>query len=242
MRSTVVFKRRWRDPTRAQLVDGTAVIEAVLLDWGHTLFDTPGSVDFIVEWASRNGSPIDAPDALSLWDGARRHSRTAEEIAKGRDKSSELHRTCWTALWSDLDERVPGIAEALYEFETTAAGWSPFVDTGDLLRALADRGVPAVIVSDVPFDLRPILAHYGLHELIHTYVLSGEHGTIKPELRLFGIALEAVGVDAANALMVGDNHINDGAAIDAGIRTLLLPPAAHGAPRGLQAVIDLVDG
>lgn len=218
------------------------MIKAVLLDWGHTLFDTPGSVDFIVEWASRNGSPIDHDEARDLWDGARRRSRSAEEIAKGRDKSAALHRACWIALWADLDARLPGIATELYEFETTAAGWSPYVDTGEVLRALADRGVPAVIVSDVPFDLRPILAHYGLADLIHTFVLSGEHGTIKPELRLFGIALEAVGVEAADALMVGDNHINDGAAIDAGIRTLLLPPAAHGEPRGLWAILDLVDG
>ena len=218
------------------------MIKAVLLDWGHTLFDTAGSVDFIVDWASRSGSPIDAAEARTLWDSARRRSRTAEEIAKGRDKSAELHRACWTALWDDLDARLPGIAPALYEFETSAAGWSPYVDTAEVLRALADRRVPAVVVSDVPFDLRPILSHYGLGDLIHTFVLSGEHGTIKPELRLFVIALEAVGVDAADALMVGDNHVNDGAAVEVGIRTLLLPPAAHVEPRGLWSIIDLVDG
>ncbi len=218
------------------------MIKAVLLDWGHTLFDTAGSVEFIVDWASRNGSPIDAGSAHALWDSARRRSRTAEEIAKGRDKSADLHRQCWTALWADLDCQVPGVAQALYEFETTAAGWSPYVDTAEVLRAIHDRGIPSVIVSDVPFDLRPILAHYGLDQLIHTFVLSGEHGTIKPELRLFGIALEAVGVDAADALMVGDNHINDGAAIEAGIRTLLLPPAVTGQPRGLWSIVDLLDG
>lgn len=218
------------------------MINAVLLDWGHTLFDTAGSVEFIVDWASRSGSPIDAVEARLIWDHARRRSRLPEELAKGRDKSLDQHRECWLALWSELDERVPGVAEALYIFETTAAGWSPYVDTAEVLRALHQRGVPVVIVSDVPFDLRPILAHYGLHDLIHTYVLSGEHGTIKPELRLFGIALEAVGVPAPQALMVGDNHNNDGAAIDAGIRTLLLPAVAHGEPRGLWSILDLIDG
>ncbi len=218
------------------------MIEAVLLDWGHTLFDTAGSVEFIVDWAGRHGSPIDAASAHSLWDAARLRSRSAEELAKGRDLSAALHHSCWTALWAELDALVPGVAEALYEFETSAAGWTPYVDAAEVLRALHELSVPVVIVSDVPFDLRPILAHYGLSDYVHTFVLSGEHGTTKPELRLFRIALDAVGVRAERALMVGDNPNNDGAATDVGIRTLLLPPVAHGEPRGLWAILDLVDG
>lgn len=218
------------------------MIEAVLLDWGHTLFDTAGSVQFIVDWASRHDSPIAAPEVRALWDSARVRSRAAAELAKGRDKSLALHRSCWTALWSDLERRLPGVSDALYEFETSAIGWTPYIDVAEVLRALRDRNVPAVIVSDVPFDLRPILAQHGLHDLIHTYVLSGEHGTIKTELRLFEIALDAVGVPASRALMVGDNHHNDGAAVDVGIRTLLLAPVGHGEPRGLWSVIDLIDG
>jgi HAD superfamily hydrolase (TIGR01509 family) len=218
------------------------VIKAVLLDWGHTLFDTAGSVDFIVDWSARNGTPIAPDDAHDLWESARRRSRTADELAKGRDKSLAVHRMCWTALWSELEALSPGIADALYAFETTADGWSPYADTREVLEALHQRGIPVAIVSDVPFDLRPILAHYGLAELVHTFVLSGEHDTIKPELRLFAIALEALGVGPHEALMVGDNHVNDGAAIDVGIQTLLLPHVAHGEPRGLWSVIDLVEG
>src|SRR5947208_14432860 len=100
------------------------------------------------------------------------------------------------SLWAELDALSPGSSAALYDFETSAAGWSPYKDTFDLLDGLRTRGVPVVIVSDVPFDLRVIFAHYDLDEFVRTYVLSGEHGTIKPELRLFRIALEAVGVSA----------------------------------------------
>jgi len=216
-------------------------VKAVLLDWGHTLFDTAGSVEFIVDYAARHGSAADADEVRDVWDKARRRSRIAEELALGRDKSSAVHHERWTLLWSDLERFAPGVVEALYEFETSAGGWSPYVDTREVLIALKAREVPAVVVSDVPFDLRPIFAHYDLEHLIHTFVLSGEHGTIKPELRLFGIALEAVGVEPQHALMVGDNHINDGAAVDAGIRTLLLAPGRHREPRGLWAILDLVD-
>ncbi len=221
-------------------------VRAVLFDWGHTLFDTAGSTEFIADWSRRNSGVTDGPqlsndDIHQMWNEARLRSRSAEELAKGRDLDAATHRACWLALWSELEARWPGVAEALYEFETSAAGWSPYVDTGEVLRELQSRNIPAVIVSDVPFDLRPILAHYGLDGLIHTFVLSGDHGTIKPELELFRIALAAVGVAPEHALMVGDNHINDGAAIDVGIRTLLLPAVPSGAPRGLWSVMDLVD-
>ncbi len=216
-------------------------ISAVLLDWGHTLFDTPGSVDFIAGFASQQGCVINRDEIYSLWNDARVRSRSADEIAKGRDKSASLHRQCWTSLWAQLEQRCPGVSEVLYEFETSAAGWSPYVDTAAVLTSLSVRRIPVVIISDVAFDLRPILRHYNLDHLVHTYVLSGEHGTIKPELHLFRVALDAVGVTAEHALMVGDNHVNDGAAIDAGIRTVLLPPVSHGAPRGLSVILDLID-
>ena len=221
-------------------------VRAILFDWGHTLFDTAGSVDFVVDWAARFGPPggvaPSADEARAIWDAARLRSRSAAEIAKGRDKSAELHRSCWLDLWSELDARWPGVASPLYEFETSALGWSPYVDSAEVMSEIAARNIPMVLVSDVAFDLRPILAHYGLADLVHTFVLSGEHGTIKPELELFRIALDAVGVEPADALMVGDNPANDGAAVEIGIRTLLLPQVASGSPRGLWAVVDLIDG
>ena len=216
-------------------------ISVVLLDWGHTLFDTPGSVDFIADFASQHKIEIGRDEIYALWNDARVRSRTADEIAKGRDKSASQHRQCWISLWAQLEQRCPSISDALYQFETSASGWSPYIDTEVVLTKLSERHIPVVIISDVAFDLRPILRHYNLDHLVHTYVLSGEHGTIKPELRLFRVALDAVGVAAEQALMVGDNHINDGAAIDAGIRTVLLPPVAHGATRGLSVILDLID-
>ena len=218
-------------------------VRAVLFDWGHTLFDTAGSTDFILDWTRRNLSgepPATADEVNSLWNDARLASRSASELAKGRDKSAALHRDCWLALWAGMDERWPGVAEALYEHETSAEGWSPYVDTAEVLRTVHARGIQSVVVSDVPFDLRPIFAHYGLDQLVSAYVLSGEHGTIKPELELFRIALATAGVRADEALMVGDNHVNDGAAIDVGIRTLLLPPVPSGSARGLASVLSLL--
>lgn len=216
-------------------------IDAVLFDWGHTLFETGSSVAFLVDLARAAGHRASAHDLEACWEAARVRSRSAEELAKGRDLSPELHRACWFALWAELDALVPGAAAALYEHETSAAGWQPYPDTRAVLEGLASRGVPVVVVSDVAFDLRPIFDHYGLRHLAKDFVLSGEHGTIKPDGTLFTIALGLAGVSADRALMVGDNPANDGTAAAVGIRTLLLPVTPPGTPRGLGAVLRLVD-
>ncbi len=215
-------------------------IEAVLFDWGHTLFETGSSVAFVTEWAAAHGHLLDRDVVWRVWEAARVASRRPEELAKGRDLSPELHRCCWLALWADLDELAPGVAAALYEHETSAAGWQPYADTAQVLGELAARHIPVVVVSDVTFDLRPIFECYGLRHLVSGFVLSGEHGTIKPEGRLFGIALDLLGVPAERVLMVGDNPANDGAAAGVGIRTLLLPVPGDGQRRGLDAVLRLV--
>ncbi len=215
-------------------------IDLVLFDWGHTLFETGSSVEFVLDWAAARGLAPDPTAVAAAWEAARVASRAPEELAKGRDLSPELHRTCWLALWAELDALVPGVLDDLYGYETSAAGWQPYADTEPVLVALAARGIPVVIVSDVPFDLRPIFDHYGLRHLVLDFVLSGEHGTIKPEGRLFGIALALAGVPAERALMVGDNPANDAVAATCGIRTLLLPVTPPGHPRGLTATLRLI--
>jgi HAD superfamily hydrolase (TIGR01549 family) len=219
---------------------GLHPVKAVLFDWGHTLFDTAGSIDFIVSWSADHGSPVSADDARRLHADALTRARTAEELAKGRDKSLAIHRECWVALWRPLEAVCPGLPEALWKFETTAAGWSPFIDAIEVLTALGDAGIRVAVVSDVPFDLRPIFDHYGIRHLVEAFILSGEHGVLKAERELFRIALRALHLNPVDVLMVGDNNANDGFGVTEGIRTLLLPAVPSGTPRGLDAVLRLV--
>jgi putative hydrolase of the HAD superfamily len=70
-------------------------------------------------------------------------------------------------------------------------------------------------------------------------LLSYEHGRCKPDVSVFRAACEALGVDPATVLMVGDNPYTDGGAALAGLTTLLLPPPTDG-PRGLAHVLRLL--
>ncbi len=218
-------------------------IDTLLLDFGHTLFDTASSPSFIVSWAAAHGSTISLDDATRLWDAARVASRTPEEFAKGRDRTPELHRACWTDLWSALDQRAPGLADALYAHETGPKGWVPYADTRAFLEGAKERGLRIAIISDVAFPLEPLLEHHGLGSFIDVFVLSYRHGALKADgPLLFDVALEALGAEASGALMVGDNHVNDALGVTAGVRTFLLPHAPTGSSRGLASVLALVDG
>ena len=216
-------------------------VRAVFFDFGHTLFDTASSVAFLVRESAALGSPIPADVAERLWSDGRARSRTPEEMAKGRDLGPELHRSCWLAIWSDLDVLCPGITERLYVFETTAAGWEPYIDTRGVLDELVRRRVPMAVISDTGWDLRPLFEHHDLSRYFATFVMSYQHGVTKPAPVLFETACERLGVAPAEALMVGDNHRNDGGAIDAGVRALLLPLVPSGTSRGLASVLGVLD-
>ncbi len=217
-------------------------VRGVLFDFGHTLFDTASSVDFIVQWTTNHGRPLNVADASELWEAARAASRTPAELAKGRDRSAPLHAMCWLDLWADLDAECPGVAAALYDHETGPLGWSPYSDVLGVMAELAAMGVKMAVVSDVAFDLRVLCRYHGIDQFVDAYVLSYERGSIKPDGLLFAQACDELGVGMDEALMVGDNPANDGAGAPAGVRTLLLPMVPSGQPRGLDIVVHLARG
>jgi HAD superfamily hydrolase (TIGR01549 family) len=96
------------------------------------------------------------------------------------------------------------------------------------------------IVSDTGWDYRPVLTRHGWLDLFGSVVLSYEHGAAKPTPHLFLTACAELGVEPSETLMVGDNALTDGGAINAGLRVLLLPSATPGGARGLDLVPPLL--
>jgi HAD superfamily hydrolase (TIGR01509 family) len=117
--------------------------------------------------------------------------------------------------------------------------WRPYEDALPTLLELRRGGVGLALVSDTAIDLRPTLARCGFLELFDAVILSVEQGAVKPGARMFQQALDALGVSAANALMVGDNPYNDAGAAALGVRTLLLP-RTEGRSHGLGLVLRII--
>ena len=157
------------------------------------------------------------------------------EAYAARDLSPERHRAGYTGLLATAVDTP--LATALYDRILLPDGWVAYADAAGVLEALQAAGLRVGAVSNVGFDLRPVLDGLGLLGLLDACVLSFEVGVAKPDPRIFRAACTALGVDPAQTLMVGDHPEADGGAAAAGLRTLILPMTPAGGVHGLEAVL-----
>jgi HAD superfamily hydrolase (TIGR01549 family) len=218
-----------------------AEFKAVLFDWRGTLVRTLPELEWVklaLERAGRSGSDQVAAEVLARIEGA---PSVATLWGAGVDADAALHRQTYLSVFAEagLD---PELAHALYEVESDGS-LNPFADdAASVLSTLKARGVRTAIISDIHFDLRPVFRRAGLDEFVDHFVLSFEHGTQKPEPGLFQIALAALGLASEDVLMVGDRSGYDGAAVELGIVTLLLPPLRSIDDRRLHLVERVLGG
>lgn len=159
-----------------------------------------------------------------------------------RDRSAEEHRAAYTGLSRRVTLPSAALHDALYDRHMAPSAWRPYADAAEVLTALRRRGVAVGVVSNIGWDLRPVFGAHGLDAFVDAYVLSYEHGVQKPDPRLFALACTALGVDARDTLMVGDDRRADGgaAALGCGVHFVDHLPVAE-RPDGLRRVLDLLD-
>jgi putative hydrolase of the HAD superfamily len=117
------------------------------------------------------------------------------------------------------------------------------------LQALADTGVRLGIISNADGliaerlrTLEILQVGPGLGIEVECVIDSGEVGVMKPDPRIFTIALEAMGIDAAGAWYVGDMPAIDVVgARRAGLNPLLMDPLGLHHDRGYDRVDSLAD-
>jgi len=127
-----------------------------------------------------------------------------------------------------------------------ALEFSAYPDVLPALEELRERGVALVIASNWDCSLPEWLRPTGILELVDGVVTSAEVGAAKPSPRVFERALAVAGVEAGQALHVGDKVDSDveGAAA-AGVRGVLVqregtPPPGVVAIRSLRELLALL--
>jgi HAD superfamily hydrolase (TIGR01509 family) len=217
--------------------------EAVLFDAGDTLIRLAGSGETLLHRAAATlGAAPDPDEVCQVWRRVLDRSSTAEELAKGRDLSTDRHREVWTALYSSAgcDLLAPGLSGELYELTVSAESWEAFPDTLPTLRAVRDRGLRIGVLSDTGFDLRPALDRLGLSPYLDAVVMSYELGICKPAVKTFLTASDQLQVQPERILMVGDNPLTDSGGVAAGMHVFLLPRPDKTGLRGLRHVLSLI--
>lgn len=158
----------------------------------------------------------------------------------GIDTDSQLHHEVHMDVFRDagLDSAM---ADALYALDADPRFNVFACDTSETLQGLRRRGIAIAVVSDIHFDLRPLFAKAGFEGLVDVFTLPFEKGVQKPDPLMFELTLTSLGVEPSAALMVGDRSRPDGAAVENGITTLLLPPLRNAHDARLHKVLALCD-
>ncbi len=214
-------------------------VKGVIFDIHSTLIDQGSASHWLDAALLRSPTPLAADERAALgsfldliWEGAR-----ISDPESTRDLSFAAHERVFHELLAAGPGIDPALGAALYEVMLDV--WHAYEDTVPTLEALQEMGVTVCLLSNAGVPIRTVLDREGLTPLINGVVLSCEVGLVKPDIRIFQTALDAIACPANEALMVGDSGRDDSGGTALGIRTLILPRTS-GPVHGLGAVVSLV--
>jgi HAD superfamily hydrolase (TIGR01549 family) len=104
---------------------------------------------------------------------------------------------------------VDACAAEIYREWAACQHFLMYDDVAESLRTLDERNVCIGLISNSHRCLESFQSHFELDGLIDVAISSSQHGYMKPHRSIFEAALKLAGVDAPDALMVGDSLTQD---------------------------------
>jgi putative hydrolase of the HAD superfamily len=226
------------------------MIRAVLFDVDFTLIE-PGPM-FRAEgyhsFCAQHGMQVDA-------------SRFDEAVASAasvldRAEETPYDAAIFVAYTRHIIEQMGGAgptldacAREIYDKWAACQHFELYDEVPAVLRALAGSGLRIGLISNSHRCLESFQSHFELRGLIDATISSPDHGFMKPHPSIFSEAVQRLGVQPSEALMVGDSVRDDvEGALAAGMRAVLVhrsdsphPRCAELAARGVSIIRSLRD-
>src|SRR5581483_11575221 len=193
------------------------MLRAVLFDWSGTLVDFSWDDELLAAGHRAGLAALDRESDAEAFT-ARFRDQLQPALRLDDDYRALLQRELDAG-----DEDVDRFLDAEY------AVWTPahalLGSAHALLESLRARGLRLAVVANgwpEPARLtRRRISELGVAERVNAIVLAEEVGARKPDVRIFGTALELLGVEASETLHVGDRLDHDVAgAANAGLTTV----------------------
>lgn len=105
--------------------------------------------------------------------------------------------------------RVDECSREIYVEWAACQHFEMYDDVPAVLRQLAESGLRIGLISNTHRCLASFQSHFELQGLVSATVSSSDHGLMKPHPSIFTAALQLLGVEAAEAVMVGDSFKHD---------------------------------
>jgi putative hydrolase of the HAD superfamily len=188
---------------------------AVFFDAGETLVHPhPSFPELVVEVLREAGHDVDpALIREKLHVVSDRFLRAAQEkelwstsADRSREFWSDIYRTLLAEMALPFSDDLAG---AFYRTLTDVSNYRLFADALPVLQRLRAEGLTMGVVSNFEEWLERLLESLAVASFFEVRVISGVEGYEKPDLRLFEVALDRVGVEAAESVYVGDHPFFD---------------------------------
>jgi putative hydrolase of the HAD superfamily len=220
------------------------MVRAVLFDLDDTLFDHRASAATALRLLQQAHECFrDVP----FDEFEREHSRLLEalhpEVVLGRlgldEARCERFRRLFDRFGVDADPVRCDTAARMYRSEYLDARRA-MAGAGALLAAVRARAPVGIVSNNIRQEQSEKLEHIGLAPHVDVLIVSEEAGVSKPDPAIFVMALDALGAQASDAVMVGDSWSADVmGARAAGIRAVWFNPQRLRSPEPRLGVAEL---
>ncbi|KAJ2852032.1 hypothetical protein IWW36_000611 [Coemansia brasiliensis] len=167
----------------------------------------------------QHGVSVDYQKVRKGFSRAMRHMRVHyPNYGFGLMRSREWWRLVINKTWESLgvsstllnnSPKLLAARESLIDRFNTSEGYKMFDDVPPILKYLRLRGVKLGVISNMDEAAERVLSHLGIRSYFDFVLKSVTVGIQKPDLRIFELALGAVGVPACDALHIGDSKEMD---------------------------------
>jgi putative hydrolase of the HAD superfamily len=207
----------WPRP-RGLLLDAMGTLIGLRAPVGHTY----------ASLAAEHGIPVAADAIDRAFPGVLRQAPPLAFPGLTGDRLLEAERHWWgeridAVLAAAGAAAAPAaLHHALFDRFADPGLWRVYPDVPSVLRRWQGAGLRLAVVSNFDRRLQPLLEGLGLADLFEQVVVSSSAGAAKPSPLPFRIALEALGLSAAQVWHVGDSPEDRAGAKAAGVRCLLV--------------------
>jgi putative hydrolase of the HAD superfamily len=188
---------------------------AVFFDAGETLVHPhPSFPELVVEVLRQEGYTVDPAQVREKLHVISDRFLVAAQEKELWSTSAERSQVFWSGIYETLLASMglpfgDGLAQAFYRTFTDVSNYRLFADALPVLERLRAAGLRLGVVSNFEEWLERLLESLGVTSFFEVRVISGIEGFEKPDLRLFELALDRVGVEAVESVYVGDHPFFD---------------------------------
>lgn len=206
------------------------VIKAIFFDWVNTLVHMEPDRHVISAQVCREfGIEVSERDLLRGIYAAEEEMSHGRPLRWSMDEDPEKYIRYNNRVLAEAGVAPPDRGTSLKLLQRFAERFKDFKfatfdDVAPSLRDLRSRGITTGLISNMPYQMQPMLERLGLGGLLdHAVTPLDVNGVSKPEAPIFLEALRRADVKPAEAVHVGDEHFVDGAGARAvGITPVIL--------------------